>query len=93
MAHTAVLHAIDHLALIGEQLNEHSPGRHTMPQRVPADKCFLELTRGREGEGGDIDIYIVHYASCMVGSTGIRAVQYLVHRTLYRVCCMYLKQY
>ena len=31
------------------------------------------------GGGGDIDIYVVHYVLCTVGSSGIRAVQYLVH--------------
>ena len=45
------------------------------------------------GGGGDIDIYVVHYILCTAGSSGIRAVQFLVYCTLYRVCCMYLKQY
>ena len=45
------------------------------------------------GGGGDIDIYVVHYILCTVGSSGIRAGLFLVHCTLNRVCCMYLKQY
>lgn len=35
------------LLLIGKQLNEHSAGHHTKPQRVPQDKCFSRDWQGR----------------------------------------------
>lgn len=54
------------LLLIEKQLNEHSPRRHTMHQRVPADKCSRGLTRGKIGgwwtpessQGRSIDLLI-----------------------------------